>query len=85
MDLVIGIPIEILTWIVIIDAVLTFLPTVDRRNPVVVLLRKITEPMYKPIRRVIPPIRTGDVGLDLSPLILILGLHLLGALLMKVI
>ena len=77
--------VQILTWIVIIDAVLTFLPTVDRRNPIVILIRSITEPMYRPIRKVIPPVRMGDVGLDLSPLIVILGVQFIGTLLIRII
>jgi len=77
--------VHILTWIVIIDAVLTFLPTVDRRNPIVILIRSITEPMYRPIRKVIPPVRMGDVGLDLSPLIVILGVQFIGTLLIRII
>ena len=75
--------VEVLTWIVIIDAVLTFLPTIDRRNPIVKLIRSITEPIYRPIRKVIPPVRMGDVGLDLSPIIVILGLQLVGWLLIN--
>jgi YggT family protein len=75
--------VEILTWIVIIDAVLTFVPSVDRRSPIVKLIRGITEPIYRPIRKVIPPFRMGDVGLDLSPIIVIVGLWLVGSLLIK--
>ena len=73
-----------LTWIIIIDAILTFFPTVDRRSPYVKLIRGITEPMYRPIRKVIPTVRLGDVGLDLSPIIVILGIQLIGSLLIKV-
>jgi len=75
--------VQILTWVIIIDAVLTFVPSVDRRNPVVKLIRGITEPIYRPIRKVIPPFRMGDVGLDLSPIIVIIGLQLVGSLLIK--
>ena len=37
------------------------------------LLRKITDPVYKPIQKYIPPIG----GIDITPLIVILGLSLL--------
>jgi len=77
--------VQILTWIVIIDAVLTFLPTVDRRNPIVKLIRSITEPIYRPIRKVVGPVRMGDVGLDLSPIIVIVGLQIVGSILVKLI
>lgn len=42
------------------------------------VLYTITEPVLGPIRRVIPPI--GGFGLDLSPLIVIFGARILGAL-----
>lgn len=41
------------------------------------VLRKITEPLLAPIRRVMPPVSIGGAGLDLSPLVLFLGLNLL--------
>ena len=44
-------------------------------------LSKIIDPVLKPIRAVIPPVRVGGTALDLSPLILILGLQLIGNLL----
>ena len=40
-------------------------------------LYAITEPVLGPIRRVIPPMGMGGMGLDLSPLIVILGISLL--------
>lgn len=42
------------------------------------VLRNLTEPLLRPLRTIIPPIRMGGVGLDLSPLVLILGLSVLG-------
>lgn len=41
------------------------------------VLRALTEPALRPLRAIIPTIRMGDVGLDLSPLVLVLGLSLL--------
>jgi YggT family protein len=37
----------------------------------------ITEPLLGPVRRLIPPVRTGSMALDLSPIIVLLGLQLL--------
>jgi YggT family protein len=42
-------------------------------------LSKVIEPILRPIRSVIPPVRIGGAALDLSPLILILGLSLLAS------
>jgi len=41
------------------------------------LLSRAIEPMLRPIRAVIPPVRMGGGALDLSPLILIVGLQIL--------
>ena len=40
-------------------------------------LSKVIEPLLKPIRAVIPPVRMGGAALDLSPLILIVGLQVI--------
>jgi YggT family protein len=37
----------------------------------------VTDPPLRAIRRVIPPLRLGQVALDLSPLILLIGLQIL--------
>lgn len=44
-------------------------------------LSRIIEPMLRPIRKVIPPVRIGGTALDLSPLILIIGLNIIAGLL----
>lgn len=40
-------------------------------------LSRAIEPVLRPIRRVLPPLRTGSIGLDLSPLVLFLGIMVL--------
>jgi YggT family protein len=40
-------------------------------------LYSITEPVLGPIRRVIPPVGMGGMGLDLSPLIVFFGISIL--------
>jgi YggT family protein len=40
-------------------------------------LSKLIEPMLRPIRAVVPPVRMGGAALDLSPLILIFGLQII--------
>jgi YggT family protein len=37
----------------------------------------ITEPLLGPLRRVLPPVGVGGMGLDLSPIIVILAIQLL--------
>jgi YggT family protein len=40
-------------------------------------LDAITEPVLGPLRRAIPPLGIGGMALDLSPLILIIGVNIL--------
>lgn len=46
-------------------------------NPIVKVVRQLTEPVLTPLRKVIPPI----AGLDLTPIILLLGIRLVQRLL----
>jgi len=73
---VIFLVIRVLTLIIFVDAILTWFPNVNRYHPVVVALRKITTPIYRPIRQLIPPEKTGYI--DISPMIAILGLYVIG-------
>ncbi len=41
------------------------------------VLRSVTDPILDPLRRMIPPVRLGGAGLDLSPIILLITLSLL--------
>ncbi|HVM06593.1 MAG TPA: YggT family protein [Acidimicrobiales bacterium] len=45
--------------------------------PVFSFLYNITEPVLGPIRRLLPPIGVGGMGLDLSPIIVVFGAQLL--------
>lgn len=74
---------DILLWIIIIQAVLSWLivfEVVNIRNPqaanIVRLIDKITAPLYRPLRRFIPPIG----GIDITPLVIIIGIYLLQSL-----
>lgn len=40
-------------------------------------LSKLFEPILRPIRAVVPPVRMGGAALDLSPLILLIGLQVI--------
>jgi YggT family protein len=37
----------------------------------------VTEPVLGPVRRMLPPVRMGGMGLDLSPIIVVFGLQLI--------
>ena len=64
--------INLYSLIVLVAVILSWV-RVDRRNPLVRIVAGLTDPVLEPIRRVLPP--TG--GLDLSPMVLLIGLQLL--------
>ena len=37
----------------------------------------ITDPVLAPLRRALPPVRLGSVALDLSPILVLIGLQIL--------
>jgi YggT family protein len=41
------------------------------------LVHDLTEPILRPLRGVLPPLRLGMVGLDLSPIIVFIGLGII--------
>lgn len=41
------------------------------------VLYNVTEPVLGPVRRVLPPLSFGGMGIDLSPIIVSLGVQLL--------
>ena len=53
-------------------------PSTHPLGRVTVFLDRIIYPVILPIRRVVPPLRLGGGALDLSPIVLLLGLSVLG-------
>ena len=43
------------------------------------VFRAATEPVLRPLRAILPPVRMGAMGLDLSPLVLLIALGILAA------
>lgn len=41
------------------------------------VINAVTDPVMEPVRRVLPPVRMGNSGLDLSPIVVIIGLQFL--------
>jgi YggT family protein len=68
----IGTLIDLYSLIVLGAVIMSWLP-IGRRNGLVVILQRLTEPALAPIRRVLPPMG----GLDLSPMVLLLVLQVL--------
>ena len=59
-------------WVIIIGAVISWVNP-DPYHPVVRVIDRLTEPVLRPIRRVLPPIS----GLDFSPVVAIFIVYLL--------
>jgi YggT family protein len=47
------------------------------------VLYAVTEPVLGPIRRVLPPMRMGGMGLDLSPIIVLIGIQIVSSALLR--
>ena len=66
--------VEAYVVVLIVRALLSWLP-VRSGSPLIPVLRvldAITEPVLRPIRRILPPIRAGGAAIDLSILLVIL-------------
>ena len=69
--------IDIYIWVVIITALLSFVNP-DPYNPIVQFLYRVTNPAYAFVRKFI---RTNFNGLDLAPLVIVIGLQIVEILL----
>ena len=72
--------INLYIWIVIIAALLSFVRP-DPHNPIVQIIYRLTEPVYNFIRSKMPFVVLS--GIDLSPLVIILGLQFIDTLMMR--
>lgn len=67
---VLGVVINIVIFLVIGRAIISWV-NADPSNPIVRFLHDATEPVLRPIRRIVPPV---GPGIDLSPIIVLLGM-----------
>ena len=65
---IIDIVLTLYMWIIIFRAVISWVNP-DPYNKIVILLYRATEPVLRPVRRILP---LRNVGIDLAPLIVIL-------------
>ncbi len=74
-------------WTVVIGVVLSWVAGAGRLpfdHPVRRLftaIDKVIQPVLRPLRSVLPPIRLGRAALDLSPLVLIFGIQIVTSIL----
>jgi YggT family protein len=63
---------QVYWWIIVAAALISWVSP-DPRNPFVMFLRQVTEPVLAPVRRLVPPWKTG--GLDLSPVVVLIAIQ----------
>ncbi len=68
------------TWVIIIRAVVSW-SRPDPGNPLVLALVRVTEPVLKPLRTLVPPAKLG--GIDLSPILAIVAIQIVRYLLLS--
>ncbi len=61
-------------WVVIVSAVMTWVNP-DPYNPIVRILRNLTEPVFQKVRMWLPFVNVG--GIDLSPIVVLIGISIL--------
>lgn len=67
-------------WIIVIARIIMEWIPVSYDHPLArlrAILRSVTEPALAPLRAMIPTMRMGGMGIDLSPIILLVALSLL--------
>jgi len=70
---VLEVVLRIYMWVIIIRALISWVNP-DPYNQIVQILTRLTEPVMRPIRKLVPP---HKVGLDFSPLIAVLAIMFL--------
>jgi YggT family protein len=76
---VLGILVEVMWWLVVIRALLSWVSP-DPYNPIVQFIERATEPLLAPFRHFIP---THRIGIDLSPLFALLFLYFVKAFILR--
>ena len=70
---------SIYQFILLGRVLMSWLPNLDRSNPIARFLYAATEPVLEPIRRLLP----AGGGMDFSPLVVFLGIAVLNQLLWR--
>jgi YggT family protein len=71
---------QLLTLAIIVRAVLTWIPNVDHDHPLIRFITRATDPILKPARRLVPLFD----GLDLSPIVALILLWLVGLVVIQI-
>lgn len=72
---------QIYSYVLLARVLMTWIPNLDYRNPIVSFLLQITEPVLKPVREALP----SGTGIDFSPLVVFLVINLVSGMLQRMI
>lgn len=79
---IVGILISLLSiynFIILARVLMTWIPNLDYRNPIVNFLIQATEPILKPIRQALP----ATSGIDFSPMVVLVAIFILNRVLVN--
>lgn len=68
------------SFIILARVIMTWIPNLDYKNPIVEFLLQVTEPVLKPIRQALP--QSG--GFDFSPIVVLLTISVLSRILISI-
>lgn len=69
------------TFVILARVLMSWLPNLDRSNPLVKLIYDLTEPVLRPVREMLPPMQ----GMDFSPMAVMIGVILLTRILTSIV
>lgn len=74
----VSLALELYTYVLVMYVIFSWVPRPpDALRPFVIGVARLVEPVAAPLRRSIPPLRIGMVALDLSIIVLFIGVRLL--------
>ena len=80
---ILGVALDLYFYVIFAWVILSWIPVSPGHplNRFQYALGRIIEPVLRPIRKVVPPLRIGAGAIDLSPIILLFGVRILRGLL----
>jgi YggT family protein len=72
---------QVLALLIIVRALLTWIPSIDYGHPVVRAIVRVTDPVLLPIRRLVPPLS----GIDVTPIVALILIEIARNLLVRIV
>lgn len=71
---------EALKWLIVVRAVMSWVVAPGSDNPVVNAVRRITDPILRPVSEMVPNLG----GIDLSPILAFFAIHLIQQVIVRI-